>query len=130
MVRSGKCEFVSARAQAAGLPARNFKNSTFANMESMRAAEKEAYLDLRGVDTGPRGIVDGALVRIFIDRGSIQGHARVNDRSRAGVVTALLVWWHRHTPGGRNANAVTNQSLTDLGRGSTFYDCLVEVECV
>jgi hypothetical protein len=23
---------------------------------------------------------------------------------------------------------VTSQALTDLGRGATFYDCLVEVE--
>lgn len=28
---------------------------------------------------------------------------------------------------GRNANAVTSQALTDLGRAATFYDCPVEV---
>jgi len=67
-------------------------------------------------------------VRIFNDRGSFNARARVNGKSRPGVVTALSVWWHKHTPGGRNANAVTNQTLTDLGRGPTFYDCLVEVE--
>ena len=31
-------------------------------------------------------------------------------------------------PDGANANAVTGQALTDLGRAATFYDCLVEVE--
>jgi hypothetical protein len=30
-------------------------------------------------------------------------------------------------PGGRNANAVSGQELTDMGAGATFYDCLVEV---
>jgi hypothetical protein len=30
-------------------------------------------------------------------------------------------------PGGRNANAVTGQELTDMGEGATFYDVLVEV---
>ena len=67
-------------------------------------------------------------MRIFNDRGSFEARARVNGKSRPGVVTALSVWWHKYTPTGRNANAVTNQSLTDLGRGPTFYDCLVEVE--
>ena len=32
------------------------------------------------------------------------------------------------TADGRNANEVTSQSITDVGRGATFYDCLVEVE--
>ena len=31
-------------------------------------------------------------------------------------------------PGGVNANAVTSQAITDVGRGATFYDCLVQVE--
>ena len=31
-------------------------------------------------------------------------------------------------PGGRNANAVTSQELTDMGGGATFYDALVDVE--
>ena len=155
---SGKCEFVSERARAQGLPAlpdyiaprespatapelaarfplmmisppaRNFLNSSFANIASLRASEKEPYLDLNAADAGPRSIVDGDMVRIFNDRGSFLARARVGDKSRAGVVTALSVWWHKHAPGGRNANAVTNQTLTDLGRGPTFYDCLVEVE--
>mgnify|MGYP000632590789 CR=1 FL=1 len=29
---------------------------------------------------------------------------------------------------GSNVNQLTSQALTDLGRGPTFYDCLVEVE--
>lgn len=155
---SGKCEFLSGRAVEMGLPAlpdyiaprespasnpalaakyplmmisppaRNFMNSTFGNIDSLRSTEKEPFLDLNRADAAPRGIVDGDMVRIFNARGSFQARARVNGRSRTGVVTALSVWWHKHTPGGRNANAVTNQSLTDLGRGPTFYDCLVEVE--
>jgi hypothetical protein len=44
------------------------------------------------------------------------------------VVAAWGIWWPKLAPGGRNVNAVTGQALTDLGRGPTFYDCLVEVE--
>ena len=45
-----------------------------------------------------------------------------------GVVVAPSIWWRKLAPGGENANAVTSQALTDLGRAATFYDCLVEVE--
>ena len=48
--------------------------------------------------------------------------------ARPGVVVGLSIWWAKHCPGGRNANAVTSQELTDMGGGATFYDALVEVE--
>jgi len=40
---------------------------------------------------------------------------------------ALSVWWKKLTADGANANEVTSQALTDIGRGATFYDCLVDV---
>jgi len=52
----------------------------------------------------------------------------VTDRARPGVAVAPSIWWQKLAPDGRNANAVTSQALTDMGRAATFYDCLVEVE--
>ncbi len=52
----------------------------------------------------------------------------MTDRARTGVVVAPSIWWKKLAPDGANANAVTSQALTDLGRAATFYDCLVEVE--
>ena len=46
------------------------------------------------------------------------------------MVVALSIWWRKLSPDGGNANMVTGQALTDLGRAATFYDCLVEVERV
>jgi hypothetical protein len=51
----------------------------------------------------------------------------VSDTARPGVVVGLSIWWAKMCPGGRNANAVTGQELSDMGRGATFYDVLVEV---
>jgi hypothetical protein len=42
----------------------------------------------------------------------------------------LSIWWPKMCPGGRNANAVTSQELTDMGGGATFFDALVDVEGV
>ena len=52
----------------------------------------------------------------------------MTESARAGVVVAQSIWWKKLSPDGRNANEVTSQALTDLGRGATFYDCLVQVE--
>ena len=108
-------------------PARNFLNSSFANLPAFLAEEKMPRLEIHPDDAARRGIATGDSVRVFNDRGSLLAAARVTDRARPGVVVAPSVWWRKLAPGGENANAVTSQALTDLGRAPTFYDCLVEV---
>ncbi|WP_426177268.1 molybdopterin-containing oxidoreductase family protein [Massilia sp. TWR1-2-2] len=109
-------------------PARNFLNSTFVNVKSLRGAEGEPHLDIHPADGAHRGIVDGDMVRIFNDRGSFVAKARVTSKARAGLVVGLSVWWKKLASDGKNANEVTGQRLTDMGRGPTFYDTLVQVE--
>jgi len=157
---SGKCEFFSERLARQGLdplpdylppyesadgapelaaryplamispPARNFLNSTFVNVESLRSTEGEPHLDIHPIDASRREVIDGQLVRVFNDRGSMQARARVTDKAREGLVVGLSIWWKKLAPDGCNANQVTSQALTDLGGSATFYDCLVEVERV
>jgi anaerobic selenocysteine-containing dehydrogenase len=157
---SGKCEFYSASMLADGLdplpayippyesvasnpelaaryplamispPARNFLNSTFVNVKSLRGAEGEPHLDIHPDDASARQISHGEMVRIFNDRGSFICKARVTDKARAGLVVGLSVWWKKLARDGKNANEVTSQQLTDMGRAPTFYDTLVQVERV
>jgi len=109
-------------------PARNFLNSSFANLPGFVAEEKAPRLEIHAEDARARAIETGERVRIFNDRGSFTAVARVGERARTGVVVAPSIWWKKLSPDGANANAVTGQGLTDLGRAATFYDCLVEVE--
>jgi anaerobic selenocysteine-containing dehydrogenase len=109
-------------------PARNFLNSTFVNVASLRSIDGEPTLEIHPVDARSRGIESGARVRVFNDRGSFELAAQVTDRARTGCVVALSIWWKKLARDGRNANEVTSQALTDLGHAPTFYDCLVEVE--
>jgi anaerobic selenocysteine-containing dehydrogenase len=109
-------------------PARNFLNSSFVNVESLRATEGEPWLDLHPQDAMSRGVKDGSYVRVFNERGSMELRARVTDRARRGVVVALSVWWKKLSRDGKNANELTSSdTLTDMGRAPIFYDCLVEV---
>jgi len=109
-------------------PARNFLNSSFANIARFRELEREPHLDLHPTDAAERGIADGDMVRVFNDRGSQRLRARVNGKPRPGVVVAPSVWWKKYAPDGRNANNLTSQRTSDLGGGATFYDCRVQVE--
>ena len=150
---SGKCEFFSARLAAQGLdglpdylpnyeatgtskdfplamispPARNFLNSSFVNVTSLRHIEGEPLLEIHADDAQQRGITSGAVVRIFNQRGTYRCKAKVSARARVGVVNGLGVWWRKLGLDGSNVNQLTSQRLTDLGRAPTFYDCWVEV---
>ena len=108
-------------------PARNFLNSTFVNVKSLRAIEQEPVLEIAAADAAARGIASGDEVRVFNDRGEYRCVARVSERARPGVVHGLGVWWRKYGLGGTNVNELTHQRLTDMGRAPSFYDCLVEV---
>jgi len=109
-------------------PAHHFLNSTFSAQPVFVRREGEASLTLHPHDAAQRGIAEGDTVRIFNDRGAFLARARVSEAARPGLVVGLSIWWPKMCPGGRNANAVTSQELTDMGRGATFYDALVQVE--
>ena len=150
---SGRCEFFSARLAAQGMdglpdhlpnhelqgtsaayplamispPARNFLNSSFVNVQSLRDIEGEPLLEIHADDALARGIETGHMVRVFNDRGEYRCKAKVSTRARPGVVNGLGIWWRKLGPSGTNVNEVTSQQLTDMGRGPVFYDCLVDV---
>jgi anaerobic selenocysteine-containing dehydrogenase len=109
-------------------PARNFLNSSFVNVKSLRDIEGEPLVEIHATDAQARNIATGQRVRVFNDRGSHECKAVVSSRARPGVVNGLGVWWRKLGPNGTNVNELTHQRLTDIGRAPSFYDCLVEVE--
>ncbi|MGH7754506.1 MAG: molybdopterin-containing oxidoreductase family protein [Gemmatimonadales bacterium] len=154
---TGKCEFYSERIQTKGLdpvptfippresresnpelaeryplalispPHHEFLNSTFVNINSLRAKAGEPTLRIHPDDARLRGISAAAPVRVFNDRGAFRACAVVTEDVRRGVVSAPSIWWGRLTADGANANETTSTALTDLGGGATFYDNLVDV---
>jgi anaerobic selenocysteine-containing dehydrogenase len=150
---SGKCEFFSESVAKLGLdglpdhvgnyespgtsqryplamispPHRNFLNSSFVNVPSLRASEGEPVVEIHASDAAARGIASGSVVRVFNDRGEYLCKAEISERARPGVVNGLGVWWRKFGLAGTNVNQLTSQHLTDIGRGPVFYDCLVEV---
>ncbi|UZD54290.1 molybdopterin-containing oxidoreductase family protein [Caldimonas aquatica] len=111
-------------------PARNFLNSTFVNVKSLRDIEGQPLLEIHPHDAAARGIGEGEMVRVYNDRGEYRCVARVTERARPGVVNGLGIWWRKLGPDGTNVNEVTHQRLTDIGRAPCFYDVRVEVSRV
>jgi len=109
-------------------PARNFLNSSFVNVKSLRDIEGEPLIEMHADDAASRGLADGALVSAFNDRGRYVARLKVSRRARPGVVNGLGVWWRKLGAQGTNVNEVTHQHLTDMGNAPAFYDCLVQVE--
>ena len=79
-------------------------------------------------DAEPRGIRDGDRVRIFNALGSVRCRAQVDASVRAGVVFLPKGIWSHNTESGTTANALSPDTLTDLGGGACFNDARVEVE--
>ena len=109
-------------------PARNFLNSSFVNVKSLRDIETEPVLEIHADDALARGITSDSLVKVFNQRGEYRVKAKISRRARPGVVNGLGVWWRKFGLDGTNVNQLTSQHLTDMGRGPVFYDCLVQVE--
>jgi anaerobic selenocysteine-containing dehydrogenase len=107
-----------------------FLNSTFANQRRQHSAQPNPELVIHPEDSAPRGIENGARVRVFNDRGDFWCVARVSDDARPGVPVAPMGWWNRDYAGGRSAQATTSQQLTEAGNAPTFNDNRVEVEAV
>jgi anaerobic selenocysteine-containing dehydrogenase len=107
----------------------NFLNSSFCNVPSVQKMEAPELLEMHMTDAGARGIQDGDWVRVFNDRGEVRLRARVDGTVQPGVVAARLNWASL-APDGRCINALTSETLTDIGSGPTFYSCLVEVKAI
>jgi anaerobic selenocysteine-containing dehydrogenase len=79
-------------------------------------------------DALSRGVEDGDRVRVFNELGSVRCRARVDAAIRRGVVFLPKGLWSHNTDSGTTANALSPDTLTDLGGGACFNDARVEVE--
>jgi anaerobic selenocysteine-containing dehydrogenase len=85
-------------------------------------------LEIHPEDAAPRGIADGAPVRVFNRSGELFVAARVTTVVRPGVVMLHKGLWRHHTDGRATANLFAPSTLADLGGGACFNDARVEVE--
>ena len=91
---------------------------------------RTAALSIHPDDAHAREIGEGDTVRVFNEIGTVTCRAAVSPTVRPGTVSLPKGLWGRHTLNGSTANALTPDTLTDIGAGACFNDARVQVERV
>ena len=107
----------------------NFMNTIFSDTEKHRKLEKAPRLFMNQHDAELRGIEDGAVVRIWNERGECEMSVTIGEQVLSGVVVSQGFWPSK--PGEKNlVNALTPDRIADMGGGATFFSGRVDVEVV
>ncbi len=99
-------------------------HSQFGNLAMIREVDRPRVLDIHPEDARARGLREGDTARIWNDRGRTEAPVHLNPGIRRGVVHVIEGRCVEDDPW---MNEVTDDGVTDMGYGATFYECLVEV---
>jgi anaerobic selenocysteine-containing dehydrogenase len=96
------------------------------------------FLEINPDDAQRRGIKDGAVVRVFNDRGEMKVKARLTQSMKPGVVNCYQGGWItvnvQHYIEGHPNNLThqiknpTQAVIPNFPSNAAYFDCLVEVE--
>jgi anaerobic selenocysteine-containing dehydrogenase len=89
--------------------------------------ERAAVLQMHPADAQARGLSQDDPVRIFNDLGEVHCPVALNRDVRPGTVSLPKGLWRKSTYNGSTTNALSPDTLTDLGGGACFNDARVEV---
>ncbi|MDR6116933.1 anaerobic selenocysteine-containing dehydrogenase [Aeromicrobium sp. SORGH_AS981] len=104
-----------------------FINSSYANIEFHQKVQKPATLIINPDDAAERGIENGAVVRAFNDRGSVELLAKVDASTMPGVTVCYVGHWRSDSLGLSTLSSLNPTRFADLGNAPTFSDTLIEV---
>lgn len=105
-------------------------NSSHANIDHILEKEGKPYLEVSPDDASYRNIVDGDELRVYNQRGRVYITARISRKVTQGVVCMPQGYWPSMLKGGSSANALTDDLLTDMGRGGAIQEVKVEIKKV
>jgi len=97
-------------------------HSQFGNLSWIQEVDRPRCLDIHPSDAESRGLREGELARIWNGRGSTEAPVHLNWGIRPGVVHVIEGRCVADDPW---MNLVTDDGVTDMGYGATFYECLV-----
>jgi anaerobic selenocysteine-containing dehydrogenase len=89
--------------------------------------ERPGMLQMHPSDAADRGLSTDDPVRIFNDLGEVHCPVAVTPNVRPGTVSLSKGLWRKSTFNGSTSNALSPDTLTDLGAGACFNDARVQV---
>jgi anaerobic selenocysteine-containing dehydrogenase len=102
-------------------------NSSFFEREELRSKQGGMRIIINPQDAADLGVSDGSVVTAWNSYGEVDFILGLSEKVPSGIAVTEGAWWIAHSPGRRTVNALTSQRLTDMGRGSTFYDNRVDI---
>jgi len=93
-------------------------------------SDRPAELAIHPDDARHREIEDGDRIRVFNALGEVRCLVNVSPIVRPGTVSLAKGLWCRSTENGSTANALSPDTLSDIGAGACFNDARVQVEKV
>jgi anaerobic selenocysteine-containing dehydrogenase len=87
----------------------------------------DVWLDMHPQDAAARHLADGAMVRVWNDRGEVHLRLRVTEEVRPGIVCSLKGAWFRTSDNGQTVSALAPTHYADLCDGACYNDARVEV---
>ena len=89
--------------------------------------ERPGMLQMHPSDAQARGLATDDPVRVFNDLGEVQCPVAVTTNVRPGTVSLSKGLWRKSTYNGSTSNALSPDTLTDIGAGACFNDARVQV---
>ena len=102
-----------------------FLNSCYANDARKQKGQGEQSILLNKLDAETRNIKDGSVIKVFNDRGSFKGVAKISEDVNTGIVVATLGYWRQLNDG--TVNCISFAEFGDMGHSPTYSDNLVDV---
>jgi anaerobic selenocysteine-containing dehydrogenase len=100
-------------------------NSTFGQLY-----RRQAHLEIHPESAASRGIENEDQVLVYNSFGEVHCFARLTDNLPLDTVALPKGLWRHNTLNGWTSNALSPDSLTDIGAGACFNDARVEVRKV
>lgn len=85
------------------------------------------FVELCAEDAHSRDIQTGDIVEVRNDRATLRLVARIGTSVRPGVVSVPFGWTASAHMDGKTVNALTNDTISNVGAGVAFSDTMVEV---
>jgi len=103
----------------------NKMNSQFSDMSILK---EKPFVWINPRDAAKRGINENDKVRIYNERGSLILKAVLTEKITPGIVHTYFGWWDGvHQV---NINKLIRDYISDIGNGTAFHNCLVEIQKV
>ncbi len=98
-------------------------NSQFSSREDL---QKQPFAQINPQEAKTRKIKDGEEIVIYNRRGNIKVRVWTTNRIPPGIVHLPFGWWEGKQQ--VSINKLTGEYISDIGYGTAFHNCMVQIE--